>query len=392
MVPFEIYVHIPFCKRKCLYCDFLSASCPDEARTAYLKALSNEMRLTARDVLNTSGSGKKDMEPVSLYIGGGTPSLCSPEEIARIIEDAGGPAGESSIEVNPESVTAEKAEGFLAAGINRVSMGVQSFQDDELERLGRIHSSDQAEAAFRILRDAGFSNISLDLMYGIPGQTVSSWEQTLRKAAELSPEHISAYSLIIEEGTPFETRYPDGSTGLPDEDEVLAMEDAAADILSGNGFKQYEISNYARPGYECRHNTGYWTGVPYLGFGAGASSYFEGRRYHNVRDIRQYTERFRDLKSLEGSGLSGIYETERERNVFRDMEEFMFLGLRMICGVSMREFEERYHMPFAEAYGETAAGQLAEGWLKEEDGRIMLTRKGRRLSNRVLAEYLLDEA
>ena len=390
MSPFEIYVHIPFCKRKCLYCDFLSAPCNTTKRTAYLNALSNEMRSVLRNQDKASDEGDQGRAPVSLYIGGGTPSLCSPAEIARIIADAGGPAGETSIEVNPESVTKEKAKGFLAAGINRVSMGVQSFQDDELKGLGRIHSRKQAEAAYDILRKAGFSNISIDLMYGIPGQSAESWEKTLKEAVDLSPEHISAYSLIIEEGTSFEKKSFEGRLSLPDEDEVLAMESAAAGIFSENGYEQYEISNYARPGYECRHNTGYWTGVPYLGFGAGASSYFEGRRYHNVRDIRRYTELFRDGTAVEKSGFADLYELEREKNVYRDMEEYMFLGLRMTAGVSTSAFTRRYHASFGEIYGRTAARQQEEGYLTEENGRVRLTAEGRRFSNRVLAEYLLD--
>ena len=264
----EIYIHIPFCERKCAYCDFLSFHASAAEQKEYVEALKEEMRQTWCDL------------PVStVFIGGGTPSAISYgyiEEILGTLRECYDvmPGAEITLEANPGTVSAEKLSAYRGAGVNRLSFGCQSFHDDELAVLSRIHTKDDILKSFHMARESGFDNINLDLMYALPGQSIASWKDTLKQALALGPEHISAYSLMIEDGTPFSERYGGpGGDMLPDEDAERAMAHLAADMTSEHGFRQYEISNYAREGYESRHNTGYWTGVPYIGLGLGASSY-----------------------------------------------------------------------------------------------------------------------
>lgn len=371
----EVYVHIPFCVKKCLYCDFLSFPCAEEEKTAYIQALCQEILCCGR--------GRKDGLVTSVFVGGGTPSLLTGDEIDRLFgtlrqqfvfsEDA-----EITLEANPGTLTEKKLEEYKRAGINRLSIGCQSVHDDELKKLGRIHRFADFQESFWLARAAGFANINVDLMSAIPGQEISSWEDCLYRIMELSPEHISAYSLIVEEGTPF---YEQRDTlELPDEDTERRMYERTRRILGAGGYEQYEISNYARPGFACRHNTGYWDQTPYLGFGLGASSYMDEIRYKNTSDMKEY---------LCQAG-TGIFSREEEEVLTREnrMEECMFLGLRMTQGVSLAEFQDKFGVSMASVYGETIEHFVREKLLTIRENRVCLTEKGMDLANTVMAAFL----
>ena len=407
--PLELYVHIPFCKKKCNYCDFLSAPASKPRRQEYLKALLME-------IVIWSGAAYDDYEVKSIFIGGGTPTMLDASQMNNLIGMLKiyfnvSNSAEITIECNPESVTKEKLLAYKECGVNRVSFGLQSANNDELAVLGRVHTWEQFLESFKLARECGFTNINVDLMSALPGQTLESWMDTLKKVAELEPEHISAYSLIIEEGTPFYARYGEGEgkepllcgrpslnavenaapaeviaewPDLPDEDTERAMYDATAEILSGYGYDRYEISNYAKKNKECAHNVGYWTGIDYIGLGLGASSMFDGARFTNLRDIEIYKEAGKKTQ------LPTDWETVRQLTDERKMEEFMFLGLRMMRGVSRKEFERRFKRSMDEVYGEVIAKYVGLGLLEEADGWVRLTKKGIDVSNQVLAEFLLD--
>ncbi len=369
----EIYIHIPFCAAKCRYCDFLSFPAGEETRRDYTNALRREIRAFPSERYWVS----------SVFIGGGTPSILPAEQITETLEvlkerfltarDA-----EITIEANPGTVDEKKLRRYRAAGVNRISFGCQSASDKELETLGRIHRFSDMKKSFLQAREAGFSNINIDLMYAIPGQGMESWEKTLRSAAEMAPEHISAYSLIIEEGTPFFSELE--KLALPDEDTEYLMREKTAQILKDSGYIQYEISNYAKPGFACRHNTGYWTGKEYAGFGLGASSYLDDTRFRHTRDMKTYLamrdEFFSDRQEQEKLDTRG------------KMAEFMILGLRMTRGVESEEFLRRFGVPAEEIYGGVMDRYEAAGLLKREAGRIFLTRRGISLSNIVMADML----
>lgn len=379
----ELYIHIPFCVEKCGYCDFLSFPAGREIRERYLDALFLELRVR--------GAGS---DPVSsVFIGGGTPSLLSEEAIGTLMETVRMnfrllPDAEVSIEANPGTVTCDKLTAMRNAGINRISFGAQSFHDAELRALGRIHRSAGIWESFEAARDAGFENINLDLMSALPGQTLSGWEENLRSAIRLGPEHISAYSLIIEEGTPFYERQD--FLELPDEDTERRMYERTAEILENAGYRQYEISNYAKPGSACRHNTGYWTGVPYLGAGLGAASLLaDGNQTFRCRN----TDRLDTYLSLAGQGdpaafAEGIRRDLEPLSVSDRMAEYMILGLRMNRGVSGREFRGRFGVPMPERYQDIIEKYKAGGLLQEQNGRVSLTARGRSLSNQVMCEFL----
>lgn len=379
MEPIELYIHIPFCVRKCRYCDFLSFPCEASVRERYLAALIREIGLR--------GHG----QPVrSVFIGGGTPSLLEGEAIARIMEEVRRhfflcELAEITLEANPGTVTPEKARLWAAAGINRVSMGVQSFDDGLLRRLGRIHSARDARESFRVLREAGFANLSMDLMMGLPDQSTDAWADTLREAVSLGPEHLSCYSLIVEEGTPFFEEERKGTLALPSDEDERAMYRFTVSYLAEHGYPQYEISNFARSGFESLHNTGYWERVPYLGIGLGAASLVRDEegdvRFHNTADLEAY---------LAADSLSGI-EEERELLTEQDaQEEFMFLGLRKTRGISESEFAETFGTDIRTVYGPVIDDNIAKGLLLEEDGRLFLSPRGTDLGNLVFASFLQD--
>lgn len=376
----ELYVHIPFCVKKCSYCDFLSAPATEQTKEAYMAALFAEIGGRAKDY--------KDRIVTSIFIGGGTPSLLSGDSIRQLMEHiregfALAPDAEITMEVNPGTVTAEKLTAFYGAGINRLSIGMQSAQEQELKILGRIHDFDGFCQVYREAVEAGFTNINVDVMSGLPGQTLASYKDTLGKVLRLEPmpQHISAYSLIVEEGTPFAAMADRGELPLPEEDTERAMYEETIEVLAGYGFHRYEISNYALDGYECRHNVGYWIRRDYLGFGIGAASLIDNVRFQNGRDLNAYL-----------AHPLACREEEQSLTTQEQMEETMFLGLRLIRGVSYPEFARCYGQTLEEVYGEVIARNVADGLLtvrEDETGRrLMLTGRGLDVSNYVMAQFL----
>ena len=381
----ELYIHIPFCVKKCAYCDFLSGPADAGERAAYVDALIREIALR--------GEYYKEYCVKTIFLGGGTPSVLEGADTARIFRalrehfqiDGG---CEITMEVNPGTVTEEKAEIWKAGGINRISIGLQSVNDDELKMLGRIHTFREFLHTWKILRKAGFENMNIDLISAIPGQTKESWERTLRTVAGLEPEHISAYSLIVEEGTPFYDRYGAEAVEedtqvvpLPDEDTERAIYQATERILEEYRYHRYEISNYSKTGYECRHNLGYWERKEYLGLGLGASSLISECRFHNTADMERY------LRFYENAG-TGICEDIEHLSVEDQMEEFMFLGLRKTVGISVDDFRKAFGKEIREVYGEQMR-KLEEQRLIEYSGnRVRLTERGTDISNYVFSEFM----
>ena len=371
----ELYIHIPFCVRKCQYCDFLSGPSDEETKDRYIEALLQEIH---------AAEHTEDYEIVSVFIGGGTPSALKAEAIASVMrtlqekfffcEDA-----EVTIEANPGTVDPEKLTIYRNVGINRLSLGLQSTDAEELKLLGRIHSYEEFLKSYEWAREAGFSNINIDLMFAIPGQTGEAWRQHLYQVAELNPEHISAYSLIIEEGTPFAEQNLD----LPDEDTEYQMYEDTAEILERYGYRQYEISNYAKQGYMCRHNAGYWQRLEYLGFGLGASSLYGGMRFSNTHQMQEYLKESRNPDQIRKD------VTVLSRN--EQIEEFMFLGLRMTEGISEKKFEENFNVRLMDIYGDILQKYEETGFMEHIETKWRLTRKGIHVSNHILADFLLDE-
>lgn len=370
----ELYIHIPFCVRKCAYCDFLSGPAGYEAQRAYKEAL-------IREIENVESFANSEVS--SIFIGGGTPSVFSEQWMAEILEKVYAhftvrQDAEISIEVNPGTVDLKKLAVYRQAGINRISFGCQSGNDRELKMLGRIHTWEEFLESFSMAREAGFSNINVDLMSGLPGQSLQSWEESLHKTAQLKPEHISAYSLIIEEGTPFASQ----KLELPEEEEERKMYERTREILEDWGYHQYEISNYAKPGRECRHNLGYWQRKEYLGLGLGSASLVRDTRFSNTRSMENY---------LNNSGNVAKIREEREiLTVQEQMEEFMFLGLRMTEGISVTEFREVFGVSLEHIYGKILEKYKRMELLEETGGQLRLTRKGISVSNPILADFLLD--
>lgn len=377
----ELYLHIPFCVSKCKYCDFLSAPSGEEQRQIYVERLCCRIRYWS-DVIHNYG-----YEIVSIFVGGGTPSILTEAQITQvfeavhesfpIMEDA-----EITLEMNPGTDVKDKLPVYRELGINRLSMGLQSADNEELKCLGRIHTYEDFRQVYQWAREAGFTNINVDLMSAIPGQTLESYEDTLRKVADLEPEHISAYSLIIEEGTPFYERYGEGrhAEELPDEDIERQMYVRTGEILEDYGYHRYEISNYAKDGYECRHNLGYWDRKEYLGIGAGASSLMDHIRWKEPDHI--------------GPSTGLVLEEREDFTRLRrkdEMEEFMFLGLRKINGVSEYDFYKSFRVSMDEIYKESIENLIKEGLLVREEDRIRLTDRGIDLSNYALSQFLLGE-
>lgn len=370
---FELYIHIPFCVRKCAYCDFLSAPGSEEAKASYTEALLREIEAVKIEKREVS----------SIFVGGGTPSALSPSLMGDIFEKihksfSVAPDAEITIEANPGTLSNEKLFLYRNVGINRLSLGLQSPEAAELKSLGRIHTYEEFMESFSLAREAGFQNINVDLMCALPDQTYEGWVRNLRKVAALHPEHISAYSLIIEEGTPFAKR----KLNLPDEDTEYRMYEDTAGILAEYGYEQYEISNYAKKDLACQHNVGYWTRKEYLGLGLGAASLWGNQRFSNTSDFSLY---------LNNSGFPEKIRGDRETlSLEAEMSEFMFLGLRMTKGVSKAEFLEGFGVPIECVYGKVLDKYKSVGLLEETEGRIFLTRAGIHVSNGVMAEFLLE--
>jgi oxygen-independent coproporphyrinogen-3 oxidase len=378
----SIYIHYPFCLCKCLYCAFNSvaeAACsPDE----YVNGLLTEMELRRRAL-------EFDVSAVTIYLGGGTPSLMEPDLTARLVETATRifhltPDAEITLECNPGTVTRDRLADFRSAGVNRLSLGVQSFNDDLLRSLGRIHSAREARNAFHAARASGFDNVGIDLIHSLPGQTAAMWLDDLLQACALRPEHLSVYGLTIEEGTPFFLLEQEGKLPLPDEDESAGMYEKAAELLPEQGYEQYEIANFARKGYRSVHNSGYWNRRPFLGFGAGAHSFLQSPGYGVRFSAQERPEEYL------GSLTRGELPVAETRTLSRRdaMAEFFFLGLRTSDGVSLEQFRREFSVSFDEAYGDSCAGLFSACLLEVRDGFLRLTGKGRILSNQVFVRFL----
>ena len=410
MKELELYLHIPFCERKCAYCDFLSAPADLPVRISYIKKLQEEIAYY--------GAQYGEYQVSSIFFGGGTPTILEGYQLAAILEtvkehfnittDA-----EITVECNPGTLTAGKAEKLVQAGFNRLSMGLQSADDRELQLLGRIHNFAQFLESYDLARKAGFQNINVDLMSALPGQTLKSWQDTLQKVTALRPEHISAYSLIIEEGTPFYERFAEDERIreegghprlLPEEDVERQMYELTETFLHTKGYERYEISNYAKPGYECRHNCGYWIRKDYLGLGLGASSLVEHQRFQNTSDLKTYLEQEyspqcegqdeRIAEKIQLQEETGLTQTGHHIHIETldkksEMEEFMFLGLRLMAGISRQQFEDTFRVTLESVYGEVLRKLKGEQLIEEVAGYVRLTEHGIDVSNYVLAEFLL---
>jgi len=365
-----LYIHIPYCIRKCLYCDFLSLPFDEQAVRRYVESLCRELEIkkNTADTLRT------------IFIGGGTPTLLPKDCFKQLFSCIRGnfhlsPEIEISVEANPGTVNASKIESLLSLGINRLSLGIQSLHDKELKTLGRIHTADEALEALKLIKSSGLENFSVDLMYGIPGQTIETWKETLSKTVDLSPSHISSYELTPEEGTPLWRLIKDNALRMPEEGLVLDMYDHAIDFLQSRDYEQYEISNFALAGHRCLHNLNYWNRGEYLGAGAGAHSFIQGIRSQNTGDIKTY---------IDSLSNDIVPETETGKiSAEEALKEFIFLGLRKTEGISLEEALQT-RPDFAGAYAEL----LDSGHLALKDGSLRLTRKGLPLLNMVIVRLL----
>ncbi len=374
-----IYVHIPFCRKKCLYCDFTSGVADEPGMLQYHKALLYE--ITHTDMEKESAD--------SLFFGGGTPSIY-PVPLMEELMSALKPFlqrenTEVTMEANPGTLTYENLQKYRRMGFGRISIGLQSAVDRELKTLGRIHSYEVFEQSFFLARKAGFTNINVDIISAVPGQTFESFQTTLRRVEELNPEHISAYSLIVEEGTPFFEKYGEGKpyeTLLPDEETDRAMYHYTGAFLRSKGYDRYEISNYAKSGFECKHNMKYWSMEEYYGFGLSAASKTGNKRYVNTSDTECY------CNLPEHGRLSDIRAEEHIQTGQDDMEEFMFLGLRKMNGISFKEFTDRFGVSCRQVYGSVIQRFVAEGLLEDTGERLRLTEQGIDVSNVVFSEFI----
>lgn len=378
------YVHLPFCVKKCRYCDFLSAPATKEMQKEYCQALLRE--------IESYGFAASQYKIRTIYFGGGTPSLLEAEWIGRILEkichvfsDTDKRNTEITLEVNPGTVNRQKWKAYEQMGINRISMGLQSSHDAELKLLGRVHSYKDFLLCYEDARAQHFSNISVDIMSALPGQRIDTYRETLERVVKLKPEHISSYSLIVEPETAFWQEYGSGmpkETLLPDEDTDRRMYALTKNILETHGYKRYEISNYAKPGFESKHNSSYWTGIPYIGLGLGAASYFQGKRYCNTNQMKPYLQ-------YAGEEKKRVEQVE-EIGKKEAMEEFMFLGLRMTKGIEISGFSERFHENIYDVYGSVLVRLKKQNLLQDNGTHIWLTDYGIDVSNVVLSEFLLD--
>lgn len=373
----SLYIHIPFCAQKCLYCDFPSFARKDHLRKAYIEALNKEI-ISLREKYN-------NLEINTIFIGGGTPSVLEADELECLLKEVAklnmAKDIEYSMECNPGNLTEEKLEVMKNYGVNRISMGLQAKQDNLLKGLGRIHNYKTFKENFLLAKKVGFNNINVDLMFGLPNQRLNEWEETLREIISLEPAHISAYSLIIEEGTAFYNLYENDKLKLPTEEEERKMYHLAKKILEENGFNQYEISNYAKEGKECRHNLAYWNMDNWIGVGSAAASYINGKRIKNISSVEEYINSINE----KGEAVEEIINNSKNDN----MEEFMFMGLRKINGIDENEFKKRFSMNINDVYGEILNKYIDEGLLIRESGRIFLSEKGIEISNVIMADFLL---
>lgn len=446
-----IYIHIPFCVHKCIYCDFLSSPADVHTRKQYVRALINEIYLTRegkcankliKNVLQGDNTSYEDMEEqavngltsdyalydtvcmadyektimqedisgcvddiksenghivTSIFIGGGTPSAIDAEDISDILDAVRknynvSDKAEITIECNPGTMDKKKAAIYRKAGINRISFGLQSTDNNELRMLGRIHTYEQFMESYKIAREAGFDNINIDLMSALPGQTMESFKAVLEKALSLGAEHISVYSLIVEEGTRLADNI-DSFPQIPSDDEDRQMYYMTKEMLSSYGYEQYEISNYAQKGYECKHNLKYWERCDYLGFGIGAASLYGGRRYTNISDIGRYMDVLAEItNALDKSYVNELLQirTDMEELSKEDeMSEYMFLGLRKTKGIDITDFKEEFGTDIKDIFGEAIEDNIARGLLIHDGNGLYLSKRGIDISNTVMSDFIL---
>ncbi len=388
-----LYVHIPFCETKCPYCDFNTYEGIDTLIPGYTAALCREIGLWGQVL------GNPAVETV--FFGGGTPSYLPTEHIESIIESIGAafdvvPKAEVTLETNPDDLTPSKVSTYLKLGINRLSIGVQALQDDLLKMLGRRHSAAQAVEAYRMAQKAGFTNVSIDLMYGLPYQRVYDWERTLGDVGELSPPHVSMYCLTLEEGTPMAGQIESGGLPEPDPDLAAEMYLMAQEVMRNREYRHYEISNWARPGFESKHNLTYWRNLPYQGVGPGAHSYLGGLRFSTHRSPRRYISELRnERRPLPSHGMIGpevvksvpSVDTVEKIDRHLEMAETMMMGLRLDTGISVEGFEDRFSVEPAGAYGGTIEDLESLGLLETIDGSLRLTPRGRLMGNEVFGRF-----
>lgn len=379
MKQLSIYIHIPFCKKKCLYCDFPSFSGCENIYEDYVNSLVSELYGNAGEY--------SEYEIATIFIGGGTPTVLSPKQLGRILDmvlskynvrnDA-----EITIEANPGTVNAQIFKELKSMYVNRLSFGVQAWQNSLLTSLGRIHDNETFVRNFNEAREVGFKNISCDLMFSLPNQTLSDWEETLEKIMRLNPEHISAYSLIIEDGTPFKEMYEKGMFKATDEAFDREMYYLAKEMLQDKGYNQYEISNFAKQGFESRHNIVYWNTKEYLGFGLGAHSYIRGERFHNTYAMSDYINAKGNIIRLREE----IETLSKEEKI----EEFMFMGLRMTEGISISEFKKRFNSDVEYVFKDSVDYLIDQKLLYKKDDTLALTDKGIDLSNFVFEKFIIN--
>lgn len=369
-----LYIHIPFCKQKCLYCDFPSFPGKENKMLCYAKALSKEINKLKDKKINT------------IFIGGGTPTYLSLEGwkiLKKSIEKLNVDKNlEFTVECNPGTFDKEKLKLLKFMGVNRLSIGLQAWQNKHLKALGRIHEVQDFIESFNLARKIGFNNINVDLMFGIPNQTLDEWKETLQNVVNMSPDHISCYSLIVEKGTKFYSLYEKDELDLPKEDIERSMYNYALKFLDSKQYHQYEISNFSKENKECRHNLVYWDVEEYIGCGAFAHSYENSFRYNNVQDIDEYIFKM-------DNNISPV-ENKNKNSEKNDMEEFMFMGLRKIKGISIEKFNKKFKISIYKVYGEVIDKYKRQNLLIEKAGNLFLSPKGIELSNMIMSDFLLD--
>lgn len=367
-----LYIHIPFCKQKCLYCDFPSYSGIEDKMIPYAEALAKEIDSIGDKLIST------------IFIGGGTPtylSVCALLKLKDSIKKLKlADSTEFTIEGNPGTFSEEKLKIMKEMGVNRLSIGLQAVQDSLLKKLGRIHSYNDFLSSYKMARKAGFNNVNIDLMFGLPGQSLMMWEETLNKVIELKPEHISCYSLIIEDGTPFYKMYSEAD--LPEENIERSMYSYAKEILLKNNYIQYEISNFSKKDLECKHNLVYWNLKNYIGVGAAAHSFYNGIRYRNEANVEKY------IKQMQ-TGNTSVVETHKN-SLNDNIEEFMFLGLRKLRGISVTEFSRRFNKNIFSVYGEVINKYVDDKLLIIEGDNLFLSDRGIEISNYVMSDFILE--
>lgn len=376
MKEISLYIHIPFCKQRCFYCDFPTFAGKERFREEYVEALIKEIEDKCSNYLIKT-----------IFIGGGTPSYLEEKELEKLLIAVSklnlSDELEYSMECNPGTVNEDKLKTMKKYGINRISFGLQSCNDQLLKKIGRIHTFKEFLENYNLARKVGFNNINVDLMYGLPNLTIQDWKNTLEKICELKPEHISAYSLIIEEGTAFYKLYEKDKLELPSEDDERVMDKLTKNILRANGYHQYEISNFAFDGEECEHNKVYWSLGEYIGVGSASSSYIDGYRLVNTSNINDYIEKI-------SNNISPVID-KYENSIEDEMEEFVFMGLRMVSGIDLLKFKKRFGVDINSIYKEVIEKNIKDGLLGVEENKMFLTAKGMELSNSVMSDFILDK-